>query len=91
MRRFCQPLCSVAKQNRFTSPRHVIVNGRKVMVSAKSSLQSDGLIAALELADRIWQGHQEALFLGRTEPNPFAWVGLNEPHLRQALRAKGYL
>ena len=90
MRRFCNPLCSVAKQNRFTSPRHVTINDRKVMVSAKSPLQSDGLIGALEIADRIWQHHQEQVLNG-PRTNPFVQMGLTEPHLRAALKAKGYL
>ena len=90
MRRFCHPLCFVAKQNRFTTSRHLTVEGRKVLVSPNSSLQSDGLIGALEIADRIWQHHQE-LAENRPRTNPFVQMGLTEPHLRAALKAKGYI
>ena len=83
MRRFCNPLCFMAKQNRFSTPRHLIVNGHKVLVSAKSTLQPSALADALVVADRIWQRTQ------RNElPNQFQ--GLIEPHLRAALKAKGY-
>ena len=59
-------------------------------MSAKSVLQSDGLAGALEIADRIWQRHQELAVNGGRE-NPFAAMDISEPHLRAALRAKGYL
>lgn len=92
MRRFCYPpLCVVGRKDRFnSSPRYVTINGRKVMVSAKSALQSDGLIGAVEIADRIWERHQE-LALNGPRTNPFVAMGLTEPHLRAALQAKGYL
>ena len=83
MRRFCHPLCFMAKQNRFSTPRHLIVNGHKVLVSAKSTLQPSALADALVVADRIWEHNQL-----NDQPNPFQ--GLTEPHFRAALKAKGY-
>jgi hypothetical protein len=80
----------VAKQNRFTSARQITVNSRKVLVSAQSTLQTDALTDALEVADRIWHHHQELLQNGQ-RTNPFALMTLTEPHLRAALKAKGYL
>ena len=84
------PLCFVAKQNRFTSARQLTVNGRKVLVSAQSTLEPMALADALEVADRLWQHHQEMAENG-TQANPFVQMGVNEPHLRAALKAKGYL
>jgi hypothetical protein len=91
MRRFCHPLCSVAKQNRNTTPRHLTVNGEKIFISPKSSLQSDGLVAVLELSDRMWHRYQEELLDGYDSIHPFIRMNLTEPHLLEALRAKGYL
>jgi hypothetical protein len=48
------------------------------------------LADALEVADRLWQHHQELAENG-TRANPFVQMGVNEPHLRAALKAKGYL
>ena len=84
------PLCFVAKQNRFTSARQLTVNCRKVLVSAQSTLEPMALADALEVADRLWQHHQEMAENG-TRANPFVQMGVNEPHLRAALKAKGYL
>ena len=84
------PLCFVAKQNRFTSARQLTVNGRKVLVSAQSTLESMALADALEVADRLWQHHQELAQNGQ-RANPFIQMGVSEPHLRAALKAKGYL
>jgi hypothetical protein len=48
----------MAKQNRFSTPRHLIVNGHKVLVSAKRILQPSASADALVVADRIWQHNQ---------------------------------
>ena len=48
------------------------------------------LADALEVADRLWQHHKELAENGQ-RANPFVQMGVNEPHLRAALKAKGYL
>jgi hypothetical protein len=80
----------VAKQNRFTSARQLTVSRRKVLISAQSALGPAALADALEVADRLWQHHQELVENGQRS-NPFVQMGVNEPHLRAALKAKGYL